>query len=182
MYTPKHPHIPETPTKKLKLLSALSFGAFVVMSLGVIILSLNIITLNRKLDEKDSELTSVAESWYKTEDLLKKAKTQIIAANLLPPLDSFSPQCPSGNQNDGLFTALNKTPIEGYNVFLVECRSYITTGKSLPRIIVFQVNASNGTQEFTYGSNSTEPLCISNKIPVANKLAAKLLLPVCQSN
>jgi len=181
MYNPKNPRIPETPTKKLKLLSALSFGGMTLLALAVIVLSLQLITQFRRTNNKQAQIDSLSSVLEKTVDQLTLAKRELIVQDLLPPLDSFSAQCPGGNESDSLFTPLSKTPIEGYNVFLIDCRSNLTSGKSAPRIVIFSVSA-NGSKELTYGASSTEPLCISNKIPVANKLATKLSLPVCQTN
>ncbi|MEI7632370.1 MAG: hypothetical protein WCJ60_03540 [bacterium] len=181
MYQPIHPHIPETPTKKLKLLTALSFAGVVFLALAVIILSLQLITQFKKTNNKQSQIDSISAVLEKSTEALLKANRDLIVQNLLPQLDSFSSQCDGGNDNGALFTPLSKTPIESYNVFLVECRKNISAGKSQPRIIVFHVN-NDGTKELTYGAIDSEPLCISNKLPVANKLATKLLIPVCQSN
>ncbi len=181
MYQPQQPHIPEPPTKKLKLLTALSFAGMALLALAVIILSLQLITQFDRTDSKQKQIDSLSSVLEKSTEALTKANRELIVQNLLPALDSFSAQCAGGNANDGLFTPLSKTPIEGYNVFLVDCRSNISAGKSQPRIVVFRVN-NDGSKELTYGANSTEPLCISNKLPVANKLATKLAIPVCQSN
>lgn len=181
MYTPKNPHIPETPTKKLKLLSALSFGGMTLLALAVIVLSLQLITQFRRTNNKQTQIDSLSTVLEKTLDQLTIARRGLLVQDLLPALDTFSSQCPGGNDADTLFTPLSKTPIEGYNVFLVDCRSTLASGKAAPRIVVFKVSA-DGSKELTYGASSLEPLCISNKIPVANKLATKLSLPVCQTN
>ncbi len=181
MYQPLHPHISEPPTKKVKLLAGLSFGAMVLLCLAVMILSLQLITQYRRTNDQANTSAQLATALSKSNDELTLAKRQLLVQSLLPDLGSFPSQCPGGNAKDGLFTPLSTTPIEGYNVFLVDCRNNITTGKSLPRIVVFY-NNPNGTKELTYGSNQNEPLCISNKIPVANKLAMALSLSVCQAN
>ena len=181
MYEPLQPHIPETPTKKLKILSAVSFGAFFVFAIIIIVLTLQLITLRRSVKNKANQIDQMATVIQEQDDELTKTKRELIVQNLLPPLDSFSAQCPGGNANDALFTPLSKTPLESYNVFLVDCKSNITTGKSLPRVVIFRVN-NDSTKELTYGASASEPLCISNKLPVANKLADKLSLPVCQTN
>jgi hypothetical protein len=181
MYTPKNPHIPETPTKKLKLLTALSFGGMTVLAIAVISLSLLLITQHRNTEKKQVQIDSLSTVLEKSTDELTKTKRELIAQSLLPNVGTFSQQCSGTNEEDALFTPLSKTPIEGYNVFLVDCRSNLSSGKASPRVLVFRVN-SDGTKEFTYGASSLEPLCISNKIPVANKLANKLSLPVCQTN
>lgn len=181
MYKPLNPHIIEPPTKKVKLLAALSFAGTFLLTLAVVILSLQLITAHRHSNEKSKKITDLATLLTKSTDELTKSKRELIAQTLLPPLDSFSSQCPKGNTDDSLFTPLNSIPIEGYNVFLVDCRSNITTGKSLPRVVIFRV-LSDGSKEFTYGSSALEPLCITNKLPVANKLSERLLLPICQTN
>lgn len=181
MYIPTNPHIPEPPTKKLRLLTALSFGGLTLLALAVIILALQLTTQINRSNDKQAKLNEVSTLLEKSTDELTKTKRELMASTQLPPLDSFSSQCPGGNQEDGLFTPLSKTPIEGYNAFLVDCRSGIGAGKSSPRVVIFKVN-NDGTKELTYGANQEEPLCISNKIPVANKLATKLSLPVCQTN
>ncbi len=178
MYTPKNPHVPDTPTKKLKYLTALSFFAFILGSILVIVLSLQVVTKNNQLSGKQNEIETLAKVLEKTSDELTKSRRALIAQTALPGLDSFGAQCPEGNAQDGLFTILNETPIEGYNVFLVECRSNIAAGKSAPRIITFKVN-NDGTKDFVYGTTDTEPLCIPSKIPVAAKIGTKLTLPVC---
>jgi hypothetical protein len=181
MYEPQHPHIPTPPTKKLKLLTGLSFGAFMVFALLLIVLCLQLITQRTIVKEKVGMIDQMATVIQKQQDEITKTKRELIVQNLLPPFDSFSQQCPGSNQDDGLFTPLSKTPIESYNVFLVDCRTNITTGKSLPRVVIFRVN-SDGSKELTYGATAQEPLCITNKLPVANKLADKLSLPICQTN
>lgn len=181
MYTPKNPRVPETPTKKLKLLTALSFGAFFVLSIAAMVLSLQVVTKNNALQSKQSDIDVLAATLEKSTSELTKAKRALLAQNALPALDSFSAQCPGGNKEDGIFMPLSETPIEGYNVILLECRSSISAGKSDPRILVFRVN-SDGSKEFTYGASKTEPLCVSNLVPVANKIAAKLNIPVCGTN
>jgi len=181
MYTPKNPHIPDTPTKKLKMLSALSFAAVFVLGIVVIVLSLLLITEYHRIASKQQDIELLTSTLEKATDQVTATKRQLIVDGLLPPLDSFTQQCPGGNVTDALFTPLNKTPVEGYNIFLVDCRSNLGTGKSDPRVLVFRVN-NDGSKEFTYGASTTEPLCISNKIPIANKLSAKLQLPVCATN
>lgn len=181
MYQPINPHIPETPTKKLKLLASGSFIALVFLVIVVIVLCLQLVTQYHRTSTQEQAVTKLSVALTSSSDQLAIAKRQLISQTLLPDLDSFPPQCPDGNTKDGLFLPLSQTPIESYNVFLVDCRSYITTGKSLPRILVFHVN-NNGGKDFTYGSSATEPLCISNKLPVANTLANSLSLPVCQTN
>lgn len=181
MYTPKNPHIPEPPTKKLKLLSALSFAAVAAFALIIIILSLVLITQIRTTNDKQNEVNTLSDTLTKSTDALTKARRELIAQSMLPAYDSFPQQCPNGNEADGLFTPLSSTPVEGYNVFLVDCRSNIGAGKSNPRILVFRVN-NDGSKDLTYGANDTEPLCITNKVPVANKIALKLKLSVCQTN
>ena len=140
MYEPLNPHIPTPPTKKLKLLTGLSFAAFMIFALIIIILALQLITQHRTVKNKANQIDQMATVIEKQSDELTKTKRVLIVQNLLPPLDTFSQQCPGSNQDDGLFTPLSKTPIESYNVFLVDCRSNITTGKSLPRIVIFRVN------------------------------------------
>lgn len=181
MYKPQHPHIVEPPTKKLKLLSALSFATMAVFFVVIVVLSLQLITKNRTLNSQHKDIEVLSSTLEQAAEQLTKTKRELIVVNSLPPLNSFAQQCPGGNENDALFTPLNKTPIEGYNVALVDCRSTLGTGRSAPRVLVFRVN-NDGTKEFTYGATDTEPLCISNKLPVANKLALKLLLPVCTTN
>lgn len=181
MYTPKNPHIPEPPTKKLKLLSALSFAAVAAFALIIIILSFVLITQIRTTNNKQKEIDALSETLTKSTDALVKAKRELIANSMIPAYEDFPQQCPNGNEADGLFTPLSSTPVEGYNVILADCRSTIGTGKSSPRILVFRVN-NDGSKELTYGASDVEPLCISNKIPVANKIALKLKLSVCQSN
>ncbi len=181
MYQPLHPHIPEPPTKKLKLLAVFSFATMAVLVLLVLVVSLQLITQYHRANEQSQKSNTIATALVNTTDQLTVVKRQLIIQSLLPDLGSFTSQCPDGNEKDGLFTPLSKTPIESYNVFLVDCRSNISTGKSLPRILVFHVD-DNGKKEFTYGASANEPLCISNKIPVANKLAVSLSLPVCQTN
>ncbi len=181
MYQPLHPHIPEPPTKKLTMLTAMSLIAVALLTLAIIILSLQLTTWHRQANDQATVAEQLVNKLSKQSDELTLAKRQLIVQSLLPDPSSFPPQCPNGNNKDSLFTPLSQTPIEGYNVFLVDCRSYITTGKSLPRILVFHVS-DTGNKDFTYGSSASEPLCISNKIPTANTLASKLSLPVCQTN
>jgi len=152
-----------------------------LLALAVIVLSLQLITQFRRTNNKQVQIDSLSTVLEKTVDELTLARRELIVQDLLPALDTFSSQCPGGNETDALFTPLSKTPIEGYNVFLVDCRSNLTGGKATPRIVVFKVSA-DGSKELTYGASTSEPLCISNKIPVANKLATKLNLPVCQTN
>ena len=181
MYQPLHPHIPTPPTKKLKLLATVAFTGFALLVLGVIIVCLNLITQYRISSDRQSQINSLTTSVNEISDQLVKAKRGLIVNDLLPDPVSFSAQCPGGNSKDGLFTPLSPTPIESYNVFLVDCRSNISTGKSLPRIVIFHVN-NDGSKELTYGSTASEPLCVSNKIPVANAIAQNLALPICQTN
>lgn len=181
MYQAIHPHVVAPPTKKVKLLAATALVAGVIMAIGVIILSLQVITLRRNIVQKTLKINELASLLEKSTDELTKSKRELIVQTLLPPLTSFSPQCLGGNVNDALFTPLNNLPIEGYNIFMVDCRSNITVGKSLPRIVVFKV-LNDGNKEFTYGSTAQEPLCITNKLPVANKIAERLQLPICQTN
>lgn len=180
MYSPKNPRIVEPPTKKLKLLTAASFAAFAVLCVLVIVLGLQIITKNNALQHKQDDITLLSDTLTKSIDELTKAKRALIVTTAIPPYESFNAQCPGGNKEDGLFTPMSDTPIEGYNVILVECRSTLSKGVASPRILVFRVN-NDGSKELTYGSNENEPLCISNKVPVANKIAIKLNLPVCSS-
>ena len=180
MYQPLHPHIPTPPTKKLKLMASLGLIAVAIMTLVILILSLQLSTQYRRNSEQAANAEKLAAAVSTSSDELVLAKRQLIVQSLLPAYDSFPSQCPDGNEKGALFTPLSNTPIESYNVFLVDCRSNITTGKSLPRILVFKVGANS--TDFVYGSNTNEPLCISNKIPIANKLAQQLSLPVCQSN
>lgn len=181
MYQPINPHIPAPPTKKLKVLAGVSLVTVGVLTIVIIVLCLQLVTQFRRTDTQAQNVHDLTTILTKTKDELTLAKRQLIVQSLLPKLDSFPAQCPDGNEKDGLFTPLSQTPIQSYNVFLVDCRSYITTGKSLPRILIFHVNNS-GEREFIYGSNTAEPLCITNKIPVANTLAQSLSLPVCQTN
>lgn len=181
MYQPTNPHVIAPPTKKVKLLAAGALAGCAMFALAIIILSLQLITLRRHIDQKDQKINDFVVLLEKSTDELTKTKRQLIVHTLLPPLDSFSSQCPGGNANDALFTPLSAIPIENYNVFLVDCRSNITTGKSLPRVVIFRV-LNDGSKELTYGSNAAEPLCITNKLPVANKLADRLQLPICQTN
>jgi len=181
MYQPLQPHIPTPPTKKLKLIASVGIVAVALMTIALLILSLQLATQYRRTNDQAATATKLAAALSASSDELTLAKRQLLIQSLLPELSSFPSQCPEGNEKDGLFTPLSKTPIEGYNVFLVDCRSNITTGKSLPRVLVFHVG-SRDQKDFVYGSNTIEPLCISNKIPVANKLSAYLSMPVCQSN
>ena len=127
-------------------------------------------------------ITTLALAFYKKGDELTLAKRELAAKTALPDVSTFAQQCASGsNKDQAIFTLLNETPIENYNVFLVDCRSNLTAGRAEPRVLVFRVN-NDGTKEFTYGASASEPLCISNKLPVAAQLATKLSLPVCVSN
>ena len=181
MYQPPQPHIPEPPTKKVQLLAGLSFGGMALLAIAVAILSFQLVTQYHRTSDQANNASQLAAALSKTKDELTLAQRQLIIQSQLPAYDSFPAQCPNGNEKDGLFTPLTNIPIQGYSVFLVDCRGNITTGKSLPRVVVFYTNP-NGTKELTYGASDKEPLCISNKIPVANASATSLSLPVCQSN
>lgn len=181
MYQPLHPHIPAPPTKKLKLMASLSLCAVAVLTIVITVLCFQLVTAYHRSDEHAKTIDQLTVALAKKNDELTIANRQLIVQTMLPDLASFPSQCPNGNQKDGLFLPLSQTPIEGYNVFMVDCRSYITTGKSLPRILIFHVN-DNGGKDYTYGSNAAEPLCITNKLPNAHTLSEALALPVCQSN
>ncbi len=181
MFQPKTIAQHKRVTKKLQVLAAASFALFLVFGVLVIVLGLQLITVRRDVVTKIDQINTLSTVAQKQNDQIILTKRQLAAQAMLPPLDSFNMQCPGSNTDDGLFTALSDTPIESYNVFLVDCRSSISAGKSTPRIIVFRVN-NDGTKELTYGASDSEPLCISNKLPVANKLATRLSLPVCQTN
>ena len=169
-------------SKKLTVLTAASFGAFCMLSILVIVLSLMLITRNRENNNLKNDTNTLALAFYKKGDELTVAKRQLAVTNATPQMASFAQQCAAGsNQDQALLTLLNDTPIENYNVFLVDCRSNITAGRAEPRVVVFRVN-NDGTTELTYGAAAKEPLCISNKLPVAAKIAAKLSLPVCVTN
>lgn len=169
-------------SKKLTILTAASFTAFCVLAILVVILSLMLITKNRQNDKLTNDTNTLALAFYKKGDELTIAKRELATNNALPDMASFAQQCASGpNQEQALFTLLNSTPIEGYNVFLVDCRSNITAGRAEPRVMVFRVN-NDGTKELTYAAAANEPLCIPNKLPVASKLATKLNLSVCVTN
>ena len=180
MYQPLHPHIPTPPTKKLKLIAALGIIAVALLTLALIILSLQLKTQYRRTNDQAAVAEQLTTALSKTTDQLTLANRQLIVQSMLPDYGSFPAQCPEGNQKGALFTPLSTTPIEGYNVFLVDCRAYITTGKSLPRVLIFKVGKNS--IEYVYGASDAEPLCITNKLPVANKLAAQLSMPVCQTN
>lgn len=169
-------------SKKLTALTAASFTAFCVLSILVIVLSLMLITRNRQNNSLKNDTNTLALAFYKKGDELTIARRELAAKAALPDMTSFAQQCTSGTNSDqALFTLLNDTPIENYNVFLVDCRSNITAGRAEPRVVVFRVN-NDGTKELTYGANASEPLCIPNKLPVASKLADRLALPVCVTN
>lgn len=181
MFTPVNPHPAQPPTGKLKILAAMGFAFSAVLAIVVTVLSLQLITYHRK-NNQNAALLSDAKTVLENKDTqISKLSRQLIAESMLPPLNSFNSQCPKGNEADGLFTPLSQTPIEGYNLFLVDCRSNVSLGNSVPRVIVFKTTNS-GPAELVYASNNKEPLCISNKVPVANSLSAKVLLPVCQTN
>jgi hypothetical protein len=180
MYQPLHPHVPTPPTKKLKIIAATGIVAVALLTLAVTILSLQLRTQYRRTNEQATVTAELTSALSSANDQLTLAKRQLIIQSMLPDYDSFPAQCPGGNEKDSLFTPLSMTPIEGYNVFLVDCRAYITTGKSLPRVLIFKVGKNS--IDYVYGATASEPLCITNKLPVANKLAQQLSLPVCQTN
>ncbi len=186
MYRPKYSKQKQQSTKhvskKLTVLTAASFAAFCVLSILVVVLSLMLITRNRENLSLKNDTNTLALAYYKKGNELTVARTDLAANGALPDVASFGQQCASGtNQDQALFTLLNSTPIDGYNVFLVECRSNITAGRGEPRVVVFRIN-KDGTKELTYGASATEPLCISNKLPVASKISTALSIPVCVAN
>jgi len=169
-------------SKKLTLLTAASFTSFCLLAIVVIVLSLVLITRNRQYAKLNDDTNTLAMAFYKKSDELTIANRELANKGALPDMDSFAQQCSAGpNKTEALFTLLNETPIEGYNVFLIDCRSNITAGRAEPRVVVFRVN-NDGTKELTYGASNNEPLCISNKLPIAAKLGSKLNLPVCVTN
>ena len=186
MYTPKitkqNHEASKHVSKKLTVLTAASFTAFCLLAIAVTILSLVLITRNNQYDKLTNDFSTLGIAFYKKSDELTLARRELAAKNAMPDMNSFSQQCSAGsNQDQAILTALNNTPIEGYNVFLIDCRSNISAGRAEPRIAVFRAN-NDGTKELTYAANKSEPLCIPNKLPVAAKVASKLSVPVCVGN
>ena len=115
---------------------------------------------------------------------IKKDEATLASAYIFPDETKMSPQCSPSDNSKTYLAPVTKSPIEGYNVYFVNCLTDLIAGKTTTgKVIAFKVG-SDGTQEFAFGAGSGEPYCISGKLtnPTAAAAISKATsLPVCKT-
>jgi len=135
----------------------------------------------KQLKETQQLKTGVEQRLGATQLSLNQAQDRLKTAVFMP--DKVSPQCNSNSNAQLKLAPVNATPIDGYNIYIVNCLNSLIAGKNDSKIIAFKVEA-DGSQTFKYGAGSGEPFCVSGKILPANvaaDISSQTGLPVCKT-
>lgn len=159
---------------------------FVVIFLLTTITGFVLFAMSKKqTQEVQNQKATIQNKLTETESTLKVAQAKLQTAVILPNGNEMSPQCSSSNNNRTRLAPVNTTPIEGFNIYLVNCVNDLVSGKTdTGKVVAFKVK-KDGKQEFAFGAGSGEPYCISSKI-LGNEIAVAKLststgLPICKT-
>lgn len=182
---PLSQNIPSNNNGKQSFAKYILIGLFILMLGIIILLGYQLVKTNsdnKKQAKVIAEQLSVQTEELKTSKaLLDAASVKLANAQFVPDFSKFSPQCDSPHPgNDMYVSTVNKKPIGGYQLFLVNCKSDLAKGDANSKLVGFKVEG-NGELSFAYGASSFEPVCIhSGILPNSQQLSQETGLAICK--
>lgn len=165
-----------TVNKKPVLLKILTVLFLIVAVTGFALFAMT----QKQLSDSKKAQNATQEKLKTTEDSLTKANDKLKSAVFLPT--QMSPQCFGTSNENAKLAPVNREPIDGFNVYILNCVDELAAGKNTSKVVAFKVTGTE--MSFAFGAGSGEPFCISGKIlptSAAANISKQTGLPVCKT-